>query len=221
MKFRTWFIMLWVIGGLVTGCEFRATTTLYPDGSGELRTEVGFTAEERQRLESQASPTPSQPFCTPPPGQTSANVTVTEEQRGDETWCITITPFDNLDELRRLYESRRGIRINRLEVTDENFYYDIDVDTLSDTSDFSAFTAITWTVILPNAPTYHNATRAEGNGLTWELTPRSGIVNLRAESRAGNVGRGLPWQMAALSLCGGVLVGGSGVLVLRRSRRSP
>ncbi len=69
---------------LLAACKFQATTTLNPDGSGELRTEAGFTAEERQNLENQAGNKGSGDFCNSS-GQTPPEVTVTEEQHGDET----------------------------------------------------------------------------------------------------------------------------------------
>ncbi len=210
---------------LLAAChKLQATTEVKPDGSGELRTGVGFSAEERQNLENQSGNEGSDNFCNSS-GQTSPDVTVAEEQRGDETWCITTTKFDDLEELRRLYEEKKGIRINRLEVTDGKFYYDIDLDTSSETSDFSAFTAITWTVVLPGTPVYHNATLAEGNTLTWNPTPQSGTINLRAESPARGPKSLLPFlTFGLIFLCGcgvAVLGGVGGFFLLRRLRRPP
>lgn len=181
MKIRTLRFGLLTVGVLlVAGCKFHATTAVNPDGAGELRTEVGFTAEERQNMESQPGNTGSQNFCQPP----SPDATTTEEQRGDETWCLTTQKFGNPDELRRLYETRKGIKINRLEIASGKFYYDIEVDTSSTTSDFTNFSEITWVVVMPDALTDHNAMQIEGNTLTWNLTPKSGPAHLRAESAA-------------------------------------
>lgn len=165
----------------LAGChKLEVTTQVSPNGSGELRTGAGFSPEERANLEQQNNN--SQDFCNtaqPPP-----NATVIEEQRGEETWCVTISSFDDLEELRSLYGQREGIEINRLEINDGKFYYDVDIDTLSDESGFSALSEITWTVVLPGAPISHNADQVNGNTLTWVPTPKSGIVNLRAESEA-------------------------------------
>jgi len=122
----------------------------------------------------------SQDFCNT--SQETRNVKVMEERRGDETWCITNTQFKDLEELRSLYAEWEGIKINRLEVSDGKFYYDMDLDTLSEDSSFSALTDITWTVILPGTPISHSANQVDGNTLTWMPTPKSGIVNLQAES---------------------------------------
>lgn len=187
-----------VLALLLAGCKFQALTRLEPDGSGALRTEVGFRAEERQNLENQSGSEASEDFCNT--AGAPAGAVVTEEQRGDETWCVTVTTFDDLDGLRRLYQQNTGLHINRLEIADGMFYYDVDIDTSSDDSNFSVFESITWTVSLPGAPLDHNARRAEGNSLTWELSPRTGTINLRAASRAEQAGSVLPGIAAALGL---------------------
>ena len=174
---------------LLAGChKLEVTTKVEQNGSGELKTGVGFSAEERTNIEKQNNN--AQDFCNT--SQTSKGVTVVEEQRGDETWCITTTKFKDLEELRSLYEQRTGIRINRLEIADGKFYFDIDMDTLSETSNFSALTDITWVVVLPGAPIEHNADQADGNTLTWTVTPKSENVKLRAESEVPKGGFNFP-----------------------------
>ncbi|RIK32326.1 MAG: hypothetical protein DCC56_00525 [Anaerolineae bacterium] len=183
---------------LLAGChKLEATTRINPDGSGELQTGVGFSAEERANLEKQYNN--SQDFCNT--AQAPANVTMTEEKRGEETWCINTTSFKNLDELRALYQQRTGITINQLEVKDGNFYYDVDIDTLSEDSSFSNLTELTWTVVMPGTPLTHNADEANGNTLTWKPAPKSGIVNLKAESEAPR-GFSFPQCGATLAIFG-------------------
>lgn len=198
----------WILAAalVLTGChKLEVTTTIEPNGSGELQSGVGFSAEEKANVEKQNNN--SQGFCNT--SQTPENVTVTEEQRGDETWCITTIPFKNLDELRALHEQQKGITINRLEISDGKFYYDVDIDTLSEDSSFSALTEITWTVVLPGAPISHNADEVDGNILIWKPTPKSGVVNLRAESEAPS-GFNIP-------LCSSAFLGfGALVIYLRK-----
>jgi hypothetical protein len=165
---------------LLAGCKFEGETRISPDGSGQLRTEVGFSAEERQNLEQQ---NPTDDFCNV--SGAPAGVSVNEEQRGAETWCVTAVSFDDLDELAAYYEQRQGLRVNRLEISAGRLHYDLDMDTTSESSGFSAFETITWTLILPAAPAAHNADRVNGNTLTWYPAPDAGLVNLRAESEAG------------------------------------
>ncbi|MCI0551112.1 MAG: hypothetical protein L0287_09165, partial [Anaerolineae bacterium] len=182
MKIRSSAKFLLVFGILfLAGChKLEAVTAITPHGSGVLGMGIGFSPEERANLEKQNNN--SQDFCNtaqPPP-----NATVIEQQRGEETWCITTTEFETLEELRNLYGQREGIKINRLEISDGKFYYDVDIDTLSESSSFSIPTEITWSVVLPGAPISHNADQVNGNTLTWAPTPKSGLINLHAESEA-------------------------------------
>ena len=209
MKISLSKILLLVFGMfLLAAChKLDATTAIEPDGSGELRMEVGFSAEERATMENQNNN--PQDFCNA--AQPPENVTVIEEQRGDETWCINIAAFGNLDDLRSMYEQRKGITINRLEISDGMFYYDITVDMSSEDSSFSVLKEMTWSVVLPGTPVAHNADRADGNTLTWTPTPKSGIVNLLAESEA-------PQGTFNFPPCGSALPG-IGVVFLAFKRR--
>ncbi|HQU36609.1 MAG TPA: hypothetical protein PLR65_08485 [Anaerolineales bacterium] len=199
----------WVLATLLlAGChKLEATTSIKPNGSGELQTGIGFSAEERANIDKQYAN--SQYFCNT--SQTHENVSVTEEQRGDETWCVTTTQFKNLDELRALYEQQMGIPVNRLETSDGKFYYDVDVDTLSEGSTFSMLTDIKWSVVLPGEPISHNADEADGNTLIWKPTPKSGVLNFQAESE---VSRGFNFPS-----CGTALIGFGVVFVHLRKKR--
>jgi len=178
IRFHGKFLLIFSVLFLAGCHKLEATTRINPNGSGELQTGVGFSAEERANLEKQYNN--AKDFCNT--AQAPANITVTEEKRGEETWCINTTTFKSLDELRGLYQQRMGITINRLEIKDGKFYYDVDIDTLSEDSSFSNLTEITWTVVMPGTPLAHNADEANGNTLTWKPAPKSGIVNLKAES---------------------------------------
>jgi hypothetical protein len=204
MKIHSLRFVLLVMGTLVlAGChKLEARTEIEPNGSGELRMGVGFSAEERANLEKQNSN--PQDFCNT--SQTPANVTVTEEQRGDETWCITTAPFKDLNELRGLHEQRKGITINRLEINDGTLYYDVDLDTLSEDSNFSALTEITWSVTLPGKPIEHNADHVSENTLTWTPTPKSGIIHMSAESEVSQSGLNFPRCSAAWIVIAVVLI---------------
>jgi hypothetical protein len=186
---------------LLTGChKLEATTRIKPDSSGELQMGIGFSAEERTNMEKQGSN--PQDFCNT--AQQNPNIVITQEQRGDETWCMSVVKFKDLEELRGLYGEKEGIKINRLEISDGKFYYDIDVDTLSEDSSFSVLADIKWSLELPGAPIDHNADQVEGNTLTWIPTPQSGVIHLRAESEVPK--RGFPYCGAAFLGMGAVLL---------------
>ena len=209
MKSGSLKIVVLVTGALLlAGChKLQATTKIESNGSGELQMGIGFSAEERANMEKQNSN--PQDFCNA--SQTPPNITVTEEQHGEETWCITTTRFKNLEQLRNLYAQRKGIKINRLEISDGKLYYDIDLDTLSETSNFSAFTSITWSVVLPGAPIEHNADQMAENTLTWTPISRSGMINIHAESEA-------PQAKFKFPVCGATLIG-FGVVFIHLYRR--
>jgi hypothetical protein len=209
MKNHSFRVAVLGIGILIlAGChKLEARTNIEPNGSGEQRMGVGFSAEERANMEKQNSN--PQDFCNT--SQTPANITVTEEQRGDETWCFTTIQFKNLDELRNLYEQRKGIAINRLEIIDGMFYYDVDIDTLSEDSGFSMLTEITWSVTLPGTPITHNADHVSENTLTWTPAPKSGIIHMRAESEVPRSGLNFP-------PCGAALIGMALVFIQLRRR---
>jgi hypothetical protein len=200
---------------LLAGCKFQATTRIEGNGKGELRSEVGFTAEERQNLEKQNSARP-QDFCNTS-GQNAPGVSVAEEQRGDETWCVTTARFNSLEQLRSLYLQQKGVSVNRLEMAAGRFYYDLDIDTSSQDSNFSGFSAITWALTLPGVPLEHNATRADGKTLTWTITPRSGLVHLQAQSEAEQAGPVSPSVIGILLAL--LAVAGLALLLLRRGAR--
>lgn len=215
MKRRKFTLAIVIFAALaLAGCKFQSTTTIKPGGAGELRTEVGFSAEERANLEKQ-NPSSAQDFCN---AQAShpGNITVTEEKRGGETWCVTTSSFKNLDQLRQLYLQRKGIQINRLEISGGTFYYDISVDTSSRDSNFSGFTSMTWVLILPDQPTAQNADEVEGDTLTWHLAPLSGIRNLQAESKISQ-----PASVVIVEILVLVLVIGGGIYVALRRRDKP
>ena len=214
MKGRSLKITIFIFSTLLlAGChKLEAVTKVEPNGSGELKMGVGFSAEERVNLEEQNNNN-GQDFCNT--AQTPSNSTVTQEQRGDETWCITVTKFENLDELRSLYEQRKGIKINRLEISDGKFYYDLDLDTLSEASDLSVLTDITWSVTFPGKIIEHNAEQLDENTLTWTPTPKSGIINLHAESEIPALGFHFPSCSAALTGFGLIYVH------IRRRRTTP
>ena len=203
MKIRLSKLVLLIIGMLLlVGChKLEATTSIKSNGSGELRMEVGFSAEEKANLEKQ-NPN-QQDFCTV--SQAPENVTVIEEQRGDETWCVSITAFNNLDELRSLYQQRKGVAINRLEINDGRFYYDIDVDMSSEDSGFSVLKEMRWSVVIPGALVSHNADQVDGNILTWQPAPKSGIVNLTAQSNVPDAFNFPPCGAAYIALGMGLI----------------
>jgi hypothetical protein len=197
-----------VFSVLLVGCnKLEVTTQIKANGSGDLITGVGFSAEERKNLEEQNNNADN--FCST--DKTLPNVVVTEEQRGDETWCITTTQFDNLSELQKLYQQRKGLMINQLEFIEQTLFYDISIDTSSEDSDFSSLTEIKWSVVMPDAPFNYNADEVNGNKLTWLPTPKNGVFNINAQSNIPNSGLNLP-------ICNAAFIGLFAIVLYKISR---
>lgn len=206
------FAVVTFVALILAGCKFQSTTTIQPGGAGDLRTEVGFSAQERANMEKQ-NPSSAKDFCNAQASR-PGNITVTEEKRGDETWCVTTASFRNLDQLRRLYLQREGIQIDRLEINGGTFYYDISIDTSSRDSNFSGFTSTTWILVLPDKPVTHNADRVDGNTLTWNVAPLSGVRNLRAASKIGQ-----PVSVVVVEILILILIIGGGIYVVLRQKK--
>lgn len=198
----------WILAMLLlAGChKLEITTQIESNGSGELKTGVGYSAEERASLEKQHNS--SQDFCNT--SMTTENVTEAEEQRGDETWCVTTIQFATLDELRALYEQRE-ITVNRLEIRDGKLYYDVSLGASPDDPSSSIGTQFTWSVLLPGAPISHNADQVDGNTLVWTPAPQGQSVDFQAESEA-------PRRFNFPS-CGTALIGFGMVFVYLRKPR--
>ena len=183
-----WLVVLLALVALLSACTTTVDTKLGTDESGSVATSLGMTAAELQSLSSLSGS--GQDFCHSI--QTSnglpAQVTVHQEQRGDETWCVATQPFKDLNELRSIYGEFGNVQINQLAVTDGHFTYDINVDMTDLTTegiDPSLLNSVnlefTWSLSLPGAIGDNNADSVNGKQLTWSLTPGE-IAHLHAES---------------------------------------
>ncbi len=158
-------------GLLLAACTFQVNTTITPSGAGELRSEIGFTAEDKEML--QTIDTSPEKFCADAQsgGDLPADAPVTVEERGDETWCVVTVPFASLDELRNSYEAMQGVKINSLELTPTGFVYDVDLSFTGDQGNTPGVdqALFKWQVTVPGTVTDHNADEVDGNTLTWNM----------------------------------------------------
>lgn len=227
MKSRIFLFTGLVIASLLlAACSVNIGTSVTTDGSGELRTEIGFTAEEKQSL-LQLSSGSTENLCDSLQSEGQGlppDATFTQEERGDETYCVTAQPFDNLDELTQLYGEMDGVTINELSLENGKFVYDVDVD-FSDAEAAGLFSlSFDWRLTVPGAVGENNADEVEGQTLIWKLTPGQ-RMNLHAESSSGsfNFDSSTLWIVAGLllcSLCVVVIAGGALAFFLLR-RRNP
>jgi hypothetical protein len=187
----------------LSGCKANIITRINPDGSGTFVEEIGFTAEEVSSLNSMGTSGTS--FCSSTESEMSsmpANTVMSEETRGDETWCIFEAPFATLEELKSAYGST-DIVINDISLANGKIRYDIGLD--MSTGDFGSTTYglldMKWIVEMPGKVSNHNADEINGSTLTWTLTPGENL-NMVAESSTSSAT--IWWiigGMAVLCLC--------------------
>jgi hypothetical protein len=207
---------------LLAGCTIEYRTAVEKDGSGQMSVAMGFTAQEAgdmAELSGGSATDLCQQMWAESSSEYPANAVTREEQRGDETYCVIEFTYANLQELRTDYETM-GITVNRLEIVDERFYYDVSID-MGESESLGFAVNMTWIVTMPGSVGTHNATSVSGQTLTWNLVP--GQVNsMRAESSLGS--NWLWWVLGGLGcLCLLVVVIGAVVgvvLYLRKKKKS-
>ena len=207
---------------VLAGCTVEYRTSVEADGSGQMATAIGFTAQEASDLAGLSGGDASN-ICQEMWGEASSdlppNATIREEQRGDETYCVAEFSFASLEELRSIYVDQ-GLIVNRLEIVDDRFYYDVSID-MSDAGSLGIPMNMTWVVTAPGTVGNHNATSVSGQTMTWNLVVGQ-VNNMRFESSLGS--NWLWWVLGGLGcLCLLVVVVGAVigvVLYLRKKKKS-
>jgi hypothetical protein len=202
-KFFLW-VGLAAAALLLAACQVNVATIVSSTGAGELRTEIGFTPQEKQSV-TQLSGKDASNLCADmqsqdtslPPGTTFA-----QEERGDDTYCVATQSFKDLDGLRKLYVDMTSVTINELSLVKGKFVYDVDVDMSNSDSPAGAALNFEWRLTVPGSVGQNNADRVEGQTLIWTPTPGK-KVNLHAESSLGlfNLDSSTIWIVAGLLLC--------------------
>lgn len=209
-----------VLGFLLAACNVVIATAVNADGSGELRTEVTFTAEEVEGFV-QTPGNESRSICDDLNRDLQPDVSFVEEQRDDATVCVSTQPFADLDELKRLYDRMGNVTVNQLAMTGSDFVFDVNVDLPAASPDGQPTQPTYWHLTPPGVIGDHNADRVNNQTLIWEIEPGQ-TTNLHAETSLPALNLGGLEILAlgmGLALCVGLIVGGGIVaLVLRRRR---
>jgi hypothetical protein len=212
---------------VLAGCTLEYDTKIQPDQSGTVSLAIGLTADEVKYMTSQSSSDTSG-ICAEMWKNSStklpANTVTRQEQKGDETWCYTDVKVANLAELRSYYGDQ-NVTVNRLEVVNNTFFYDVSTDMTSDKTSTGSFPlTVTWKVSMPGPVKSNNADSASGNTLTWDLTSATGVVDMKAESSLSS-SSSVWWVVGGLIfLCLVLLVIAAGVGVffyVRRKKKTP
>lgn len=210
-----------VVGLVVGGCTVQVTTQVEPDGSGVLRTEIGFTESDLELLQSFESEFSQDEICQEIESDDQV-LTFRQELRDDGVWCVGERSFDDLDELQGIYEEMDST-VNELRVEGGTFYYDVEPDIGEEQQEDFGFTPRTvWELQAPGGVIDSNADEVDGRTLRWELElgERS---RLTAQTRVGGISPTI-WialGLGALFLCGGAVVAGGAGLWWYRKRSRP
>jgi hypothetical protein len=215
---------------LLSACNLQIKNTIRPDGSNDLRTEIGFTTEDKQMLSTFGSTT--EDLCSSVQSESglSADTTFSKEERGDETWCTMQMSFASLDELHKALEEGSGITVNRLEIVDGKLYYDLEVDMSTDEANLGQTFPMTlkWQVNVPGKVINHNANQVDGKTLTWNLAPNQNAqIQVESSLSGGKFPKFPAWPMVIFLLlcmcCFGIIVVIVIVLfvIMRRRKTEP
>ncbi len=216
---------------LLAGCQMNATTKIGSSGAGTLTTEVGLSPEEVEQLRSLAGdPGASvcESFSLDSEGA-PAKSTFEEELRGEETWCVSVRTFDDLESLAGLYHEFETLTVRELVLREGLVVYDVEIGAATGEG-LPTPVEVAWTVELPGKIGSHNADEVNGNQLVWHLT-QGEVARLQASSDMYALDLPFDWDgfgpwfpgwilASALCLCcGGALVLVIVLVLLLRRRR--
>src|SRR5688572_33130726 len=108
-KIRSLFLLS-VATFLLASCRIVVNTAVNADGSGELRTSVVYSAQEKEDFEKKPE-NESKGICDNLRKDVPEGATFSEEVRDGETFCTTNRPFRNLGELRTFYAGMSQVTV--------------------------------------------------------------------------------------------------------------
>ena len=179
---RTFRYLALMLGALLlAGCRVAVNTNVNKDGSGELRTSIVFSAEEKQNFEN-APNNSGKKICDSLRQDSPPDTVFQEDTRGDETYCTTLRSFGSLKQLRGLYQGMANVTVNKLGLSIGVFTYDVQVDLTPRNGNEAASNE--WRLTVPVTIGDNNADLIENNTLIWNIEPGE-IRTLKAESEVG------------------------------------
>lgn len=213
-------LILTIFSFLLVGCTIQAVTTIESEGSGTYTTILGVTDQEKSSLDSMN--TDMQQFCEDMRAEAEKNsngrtVTVRLDEQEGMTLCTMEIAFDNLEELRQIYEQQGQVTVNRLEFDNNRLIYDISLAASSPAqsnpddpaaqlgSQLGGLLAgtidATWEVKMPGKVEKNNADQIENDVLIWQLAAATQSKNMTAESRTGGLSVPVIAALALSALC--------------------
>lgn len=191
---------------ILSACRVVVDTNINDNGSGELRSSVVFSAEEKADFEGSPENV-GKSVCDNLKRDAQADTEFVEELRGDETFCTTVRSFANINELRGFYEGMGNVAVNELKIELIKLTFDVQLDLTP--KDDTRPAAHEWRLTLPGEIGNNNAESMEGQTLIWKIEPGE-VATLHAESSVGI--NPWTWVMRGLAVILGVVL----ILLLRR-----
>ncbi len=219
-KIRSLFVLMIAVL-LLTACRIVVDTEVKSDGSGELRSAVVFTAQEKENF-SQKPENQSKSICADLGKDVPDDARFVEEIRDGETFCTTERSFSSLAELRTLYAGMSQVTVNTLQFELGKFTLDVDVDLTNNKEGEGLVNE--WRLTLPGEIGKHNANRVEGQTLVWVVEPGT-KDHLYAESQVGASPStvGASGGLALIAIGGILVLALAGIvlafLLIRRNRQ--
>src|SRR5512145_2677544 len=188
MKTKFWPVVLILLAALVlSACTIDITTLINPDGSGSLGMTYKLTTNDLESLEGFGMEKDT--ICEQM-GEESNDLTFTQEEHGEETWCVATQPIATLEEMKSEMGGD-GFTINTLEISGNKFTFDAVADMSQQEGQTEAFDLsilkISYPMTPPGKVSNHNGNSISGNTVTWEL-PLGSSKDLHLESKVGSSG---------------------------------
>jgi hypothetical protein len=195
MKIRRFFPLLAIFSILLSGFTIRPpaskaddlsmsifyTTTVQSDGSGDVEVEFIYSKDLVDLMRSESNNLDCHSVMSP------TKLDFSDKSQGGNLDCVGTAAFNNLAELVDLTQNELGVSVNRIEIREKHFYYDVSMNMVwGSTGDLKMEEL--WILVLPGIPGDNNADTVSGRTLTWNLFTRSGSFHLTAECAIGGDG---------------------------------
>jgi hypothetical protein len=200
----------------------RMTTTVKSDGSGNVEVDILISKDLVDILNNQSSNID----CDSLSSQTKFDLS--DQSQGGDLHCVGSLAFKDLDELTNITERELNGSVDRIEIKDRHFYYDVTTGGGFYSTSSQIKIEAYWILVLPGTPGDNNADTVSGRTLTWDLSNTTKASHLTAECALGGgfLGMDTTTMMIAAAVllsccCIILLIAAVVVFILMRRKKKP